>query len=390
MAKPAAEAPPNVPTEQADQAPPEEVIQQAPSSAAATSHQQPKAISSRRPSQEERQLEEAAVRQGDLPDSSAPLPAAELSDYAKQVAVQIDRDLPRTFPRVPAVDRERERIRRVLLAYSRANPHIGYCQGMSFPAAVLCVNLSDPMADARFQSCLEKVRELWLPGFHIFETAKQAFDVLLTFQSEALAESFQTQDVILNAFLLDAWLTLFARWLPFGMLLGVLDFVELRGLAGILCLSVAVVDSHDQSILGAPDPLVELWKSLQWDESQPNLETLLKVAEGMIPKANELLAEQCTVSRPITDVMLLAFERRGPQIVHIDTGADILDLLSEESWDRWKAQAQKFRKAPEGEKDSKDSRPSKSFLSFFRCGRSRADSDEIEPPKSRGGTLDKE
>lgn len=32
---------------------------------------------------------------------------------------------------------------------------------------------------------------------------------------------------------------------------------------------------------------------------------------GMIPKANELLAEQCTVSRPITDVMLLAFERRG-------------------------------------------------------------------------------
>ena len=150
---------------------------------------------------------------------------------------------------------------------------------MSFPAAVLCVSLSQPAASARFQSCLEKVRELWLPGFHIFQTAKQAFDVLLNFKSEALAESFQTHDVILNVFLLDAWLTLFARWLPFEMLLGVLDFVEMQGLAGILCLSVAVVESHAKSIIGE-NALVELWKCLQWDETQPCLESLLGVAAG--------------------------------------------------------------------------------------------------------------
>jgi len=31
----------------------------------------------------------------------------------------------------------------------------------------------------------------------------------------------------------------------------------------------------------------------------------------MLPKARELLAEQCTTSRPVKDVVGLAFERQG-------------------------------------------------------------------------------
>ena len=164
--------------------------------------------------------------------------AGDASNHEKLVKEQIDLDLPRTFPNTPEVDSRRATIRNVLLTYSRSNPHIGYCQGMSFPAAVLCANLSESAANARFQSCLEKVRELWLPGFHIFETVKQAFDALLAHQSQALAQSLQAQDVILDVFLLDAWLTMFARWLPFKMLFRVLDFVESSG----LCRSI-VLDS---------------------------------------------------------------------------------------------------------------------------------------------------
>ena len=206
----------------------------------------------------------------------------EASSHEKQVVEQIDLDLPRTFPKTPEVESQKISIRNVLLTYSRSNPHIGYCQGMSFPAAVLCANLSESAANARFQSCLQKVRELWLPGFHIFETVKQAFDVLLAHQSESLAQAFQAQDVILDVFLLDAWLTMFARWLPFKMLFRVLEFVELQGFSGVLSLTVALVSSHGPSIIGVDkaDALLNLWKCLQWDVSPPPLEELLEVAKG--------------------------------------------------------------------------------------------------------------
>lgn len=315
--------------------------------------------------------------------------AGDASNHEKLVKEQIDLDLPRTFPNTPEVDSRRATILNVLLTYSRSNPHIGYCQGMSFPAAVLCANLAESAANARFQSCLEKVRELWLPGFHIFETVKQAFDALLAHQSQALAQSLQAQDVILDVFLLDAWLTMFARWLPFKTLFRVLDFVESQGFAGVLSLTVAVVNSHCQSIVGEKaDAMLQLWTCLQWDVSEPPLEKLLEVAKGMLPKARELLAEQCTTSRPVKDVVGLAFERQGPQILHVDTGADILDLLSQESWEKWKAQAEKFRKATPmdpSDKSEKDTKASKnSFLSIFRCGRARADSDDL-PPKPKVG-----
>eukprot|EP00435_Cladocopium_sp_Y103_P038803 s564_g10.t1 len=357
----------------------------APLDAAAPESTLPKASPENSP-RNDLQTEPKAERLEDVQETQG---AGDASNHEKQVREQIDLDLPRTFPNTPEVDSRRATIRNVLLTYSRSNPHIGYCQGMSFPAAVLCANLSESAANARFQSCLEKVRELWLPGFHIFETVKQAFDALLAHQSQALAQSFQAQDVILDVFLLDAWLTMFARWLPFKMLFRVLDFVESEGFSGVLSLTVAVVNSHGQSIVGVEkaDAMLQLWKCLQWDVSEPPLEELLEVAKGMLPKARELLAEQCTMSRPVKDVVGLAFERQGPQILHVDTGADILDLLSQESWEKWKAQAEKFRKATPvdpSDKSEKDTKGKNSFLSIFRCGRARTDSDDL-PPKPKVG-----
>ena len=37
------------------------------------------------------------------------------------------------------------------------------------------------------------------------------------------------------------------------------------------------------------------------------------ILPGMLPKARELLAEQCTMSRPVKDVVGLAFERQGAE-----------------------------------------------------------------------------
>ncbi|KAL2623884.1 hypothetical protein R1flu_008129 [Riccia fluitans] len=51
---------------------------------------------------------------------------------------QIEKDLPRTFPGHPALDEDgRNALRRLLTAYARHNPSVGYCQAMNFLAALL-------------------------------------------------------------------------------------------------------------------------------------------------------------------------------------------------------------------------------------------------------------
>ncbi|CAE7700268.1 GYP5, partial [Symbiodinium sp. CCMP2456] len=222
-----------------------------------------------------------------------PLPADPLSRHEKQVADQIDSDLPRTFPNIQDVQAQRATIREVLLAFSKANPHVGYCQGMSFPAAVLCVHLPGSALE-QFQACLENVRELWLPGFHLFETAKYAFDALLALQAPKLSRSFQSQGIIIDVFLLDAWLTLFARWLPFRLLPEVLEYIKCHGFAGILSLTVAVVDAHGASIGGVEpaDALLELWKCLQWEDREPRLDALFQTAQGEATGALDASSER--------------------------------------------------------------------------------------------------
>ncbi|KAL0402403.1 UNVERIFIED_CONTAM: TBC1 domain family member 9B [Sesamum latifolium] len=67
---------------------------------------------------------------------------------------QIEKDLPRTFPGHPALDEDgRNALRRLLTAYARHNPSVGYCQAMNFFAGLIA-------ADARgkcflnLRSCL--------------------------------------------------------------------------------------------------------------------------------------------------------------------------------------------------------------------------------------------
>ncbi|KAI7729763.1 hypothetical protein M8C21_003069 [Ambrosia artemisiifolia] len=60
---------------------------------------------------------------------------------------QIEKDLQRTFPGHPALNEEgRNSLRRLLLAYARHNPAVGYCQGMNFFAAMLLLMMPEENA----------------------------------------------------------------------------------------------------------------------------------------------------------------------------------------------------------------------------------------------------
>lgn len=61
--------------------------------------------------------------------------------------VQIEKDLPRTFPGHPALDEDgRNALRRLLTAYARHNPSVGYCQAMNFFAGLLLLLMPEENA----------------------------------------------------------------------------------------------------------------------------------------------------------------------------------------------------------------------------------------------------
>ncbi|KAK6929243.1 Rab-GTPase-TBC domain [Dillenia turbinata] len=60
---------------------------------------------------------------------------------------QIEKDLPRTFPGHPALDEDgRNALRRLLTAYARHNPLVGYCQAMNFFAGLLLLLMPEENA----------------------------------------------------------------------------------------------------------------------------------------------------------------------------------------------------------------------------------------------------
>ncbi|KAJ8435038.1 hypothetical protein Cgig2_027247 [Carnegiea gigantea] len=60
---------------------------------------------------------------------------------------QIEKDLPRTFPGHPALDENgRNALRRLLIAYARHNPSVGYCQAMNFFAGLLLLLMPEENA----------------------------------------------------------------------------------------------------------------------------------------------------------------------------------------------------------------------------------------------------
>ncbi|KAL0344598.1 UNVERIFIED_CONTAM: TBC1 domain family member 8 [Sesamum radiatum] len=68
-------------------------------------------------------------------------------DLPEKLKKQIEKDLPRTFPGHPALNENgRNSLRRVLWAYARHNPSVGYCQAMNFFAGLLLLMMPEENA----------------------------------------------------------------------------------------------------------------------------------------------------------------------------------------------------------------------------------------------------
>ncbi|KAL7109472.1 hypothetical protein ACP275_06G177300 [Erythranthe tilingii] len=144
---------------------------------------------------------------------------------------QIEKDLPRTFPGHPALDEDgRNALRRLLTAYARHNPSVGYCQAMNFFAGLLLLLMPEENAFWALLGILDD----YFDGYYSEEMIECQVDQLVL--EELVREKFPKMVNHLDylgvqvAWVTGPWfLTIFMNMLPWESVLRVWDVLLFEG-----------------------------------------------------------------------------------------------------------------------------------------------------------------
>ncbi|KAL8538548.1 hypothetical protein ACS0TY_000534 [Phlomoides rotata] len=144
---------------------------------------------------------------------------------------QIEKDLPRTFPGHPALDEDgRNALRRLLTAYARHNPSVGYCQAMNFFAGLLLLLMPEENAFWTMLGILDD----YFDGYYSEEMLESQVDQLVF--EELVRERFPRLVNHLDylgvqvAWVSAPWfLTIFMNMLPWESVLRVWDVLLFQG-----------------------------------------------------------------------------------------------------------------------------------------------------------------
>lgn len=144
---------------------------------------------------------------------------------------QIEKDLPRTFPGHPALDVDgRNALRRLLTAYARHNPSVGYCQAMNFFAGLLLLLMPEENAFWTLMGIIDD----YFDGYYSEEMIESQVDQLVF--EELVRERFPKMVNHLDylgvqvAWVTGPWfLSIFMNMLPWESVLRVWDVLLFEG-----------------------------------------------------------------------------------------------------------------------------------------------------------------
>ncbi|KAF5467190.1 hypothetical protein F2P56_017042 [Juglans regia] len=144
---------------------------------------------------------------------------------------QIEKDLPRTFPGHPALDLDgRNALRRLLTAYARHNPSVGYCQAMNFFAGLLLLLMPEENAFWALMGIIDD----YFDGYYSEEMIESQVDQLVF--EELVRERFPKLVNHLDylgvqvAWVTGPWfLSIFMNMLPWESVLRVWDVLLFEG-----------------------------------------------------------------------------------------------------------------------------------------------------------------
>ncbi|KAK9834030.1 hypothetical protein WJX81_004746 [Elliptochloris bilobata] len=208
--------------------------------------------------------------------------------------------------------RGRSALRRVLAAYSRRNPDVGYCQGMNFVAGCLLLFMDEKDA---FWSLVVLVEDL-LPGYFSLQMlAPQVDQLVFKHLVEAsfprLAAHLDKLGAHAQGVSTQWFLCLFVNSLPLETCLRVWDVFFLEQCASILFrVALALVDIYAQALLATVDSvdafsLLQNMAPMSFDSSR-----LIDIA--CIAYAQVDAAELAKLRGLYYDEVKAQFEDRGP------------------------------------------------------------------------------
>ncbi|GAB9474870.1 Gtpase-activating protein [Globisporangium polare] len=196
-------------------------------------------------------------------DVSYPELVKRLHTLSKCASMEIEKDLPRTFPVDQETDSEDHlrkssmgELRRVLQAYSLRNPAIGYCQSMNFLAAVLLHHMEEEEA---FWVLVAMVEEL-TPHYHTRSMSgsradQRVFSDLVQQKLPQLYQHMRALGVDFEPFTLKWFLCLFLNTLPFEPVMRIWDVVFCEGSHVLLRVGLTLLKLNQPRILACDDAI---------------------------------------------------------------------------------------------------------------------------------------
>ncbi|MCO5575074.1 hypothetical protein L7F22_028871 [Adiantum nelumboides] len=169
---------------------------------------------------------------------------------------QIEKDLPRTFPGHPALDvNGRNALRRILIAYARHNPTVGYCQAMNFFAGLLLLMMPEENAFWTLTSILDNCFDGYYSEKMLeFQVDQLVLEELVRLHFPRLMTHLDTLGLQV-AWIIGPWfLSIFVNILPWESVLRVWDVLFYEGNRCMLFrTSLALLELHGSAILTAKD-----------------------------------------------------------------------------------------------------------------------------------------
>ncbi|OVA18210.1 Rab-GTPase-TBC domain [Macleaya cordata] len=168
---------------------------------------------------------------GSLSDNTDKGSSADRACAPEKWKGQIEKDLPRTFPGHPALDEDgRNALRRLLTAYARHNPSVGYCQAMNFFAGLLLLLMPEENAFWTLMGIIDD----YFDGYFSEEMIESQVDQLVF--EELVRERFPKLVNHLDylgvqvAWVTGPWfLSIFVNMLPWESVLRVWDVLLFEG-----------------------------------------------------------------------------------------------------------------------------------------------------------------
>ncbi|KAF4348441.1 hypothetical protein F8388_021804 [Cannabis sativa] len=230
-----------------------------------------------------------------------------LSAAASKWKRQIEKDIPRTFPGHPALDENgRNSLRRLLLAYARHNPSVGYCQAMNFFAGILLLLMPEENAFWTFVGILDDYFE----GYYTEEMIESQVDQLVF--EELMRERFPKLVNHLDylgvqvAWISGPWfLSIFVNMIPWESVLRVWD--------------VLLYDGNRVMLFRTALALMELYgHALITTKDAGDATTLLQSLAGSTFDSSQLVLTACMGFLAITEARLEELrEKHRPAVLSI-------------------------------------------------------------------------